>query len=1204
MRHCICCLFVFCSATSGAESILRIDFGPEGSGSRHGYHRLGPQGKFQEGQTVGWIDPAGLAAGACDQETVTDARGHAGFRRGRRFFHNDVTRDYLVGRDPAVLAVAPGFEPVWLGIVAGIPGPPPGSHVPPILDVQLDVDGRRVDAFTIPQSGILEFRAYAIEGKGLLRIGLSSPSMGWVINGLILASREGQAAASAEWEAMKQEAHFVPAAQAMWWRLEPEPTGPATDHLTGPYLVVPRSAQDDMAHPPDLAAEPRRLRGFATPGQTEGLAFSVFPLRPLSRVRVAATDLTRSRGLVIPSSHVAVQRICRWPRKIDRHHARERGRYSLRHELLRPAEPEDMPAQRAANFYANVRVPRDTVPGHYLGYITVEPQNAPPQRLSVELRVLPVSLPERGSRWIGVEYDPPSLRARQYQDTPWHAEIQERLLRREQQELSDLLDHGVNGLSIRVPVAGADTDEARMRRALELYHEHKLKPPLLIVLELEPLLRSFGQELYQPDLRAPEPPPGFFEALRQAIGRLDALAKAHKTEAYYMPYDYRADFTHRLFAAKLMSALKTAVGDRLVAAGGLSLLPYVDPFTQVHCYSLATPGPAPFEERHLTMDLGRSRKALWLSSPGLAEGLGGQPALARYESGLFAHRHGAQAVVLGAYQGYHGSPFNAFDALSRGEAFTFPGPHGPLSTLAWEGVRQAHNDVRYAEALAGLIAATRGHAKSSVASIAYQAERDARQMLSGLPSRAAFCADQASGRTHDLLPRLRWRMAWWLGRLSDLMAGRRSQPSLRTPGEPVIDCASRLPQVSRPKARKLVTAVAAGRPPVIDGKLDDPCWQKAQAISDFVDAEFGTPAGVGTQVQVCADGANLYIAFRCEATDRESREECRFEASQIDAPLWLDSSVHVFLDPNNSHRDCFQIGVNRKGAIVDLKVAPRPNMEWNSGVAAKAASNGNRWTVEMAIPKPKSTDGVQNDFWGFNAARRLPGQPRRWLLWNADAQLPRSPAQLGALVFERWPCHIADVRMGQPHAGMNRCAVKLVNHGRKLSGRLTAITKYDAGRSERTHFQVALDSKASMWYSLRLPLERSGPATLALALYEKGRPQPLSTVLRSNFEAEPVVRLNLWPTYCVTNESVHGSMRIRLRDEEWRHSEVLFTLRRRGSRRQTYTQKAETTTVSDYSVRLPLRGLRTGDYELEAKVVVKGKTQGSDTFHFVLFDDF
>jgi Carbohydrate family 9 binding domain-like len=66
--------------------------------------------------------------------------------------------------------------------------------------------------------------------------------------------------------------------------------------------------------------------------------------------------------------------------------------------------------------------------------------------------------------------------------------------------------------------------------------------------------------------------------------------------------------------------------------------------------------------------------------------------------------------------------------------------------------------------------------------------------------------------------------------------------------------------------------VVAGRPPAIDGRLDDPVWSQANVATGFVqyNPRPGAPASQSTEVRLLYDGDALYVGMRMYDTNPES----------------------------------------------------------------------------------------------------------------------------------------------------------------------------------------------------------------------------------------------------------------------------------------------------------------------------------------------
>ena len=103
-------------------------------------------------------------------------------------------------------------------------------------------------------------------------------------------------------------------------------------------------------------------------------------------------------------------------------------------------------------------------------------------------------------------------------------------------------------------------------------------------------------------------------------------------------------------------------------------------------------------------------------------------------------------------------------------------------------------------------------------------------------------------------------------------------------------------------------AVRTDTAPVIDGKLDDPCWKLADVATDFRQRrpQEGELAGEQTEVRILYDDKNLYVCFRCFDSNPEKiisrllpRDGIAYPNDNVDFISW---KTEEFLKPQSS---CF-----------------------------------------------------------------------------------------------------------------------------------------------------------------------------------------------------------------------------------------------------------------------------------------------------------
>lgn len=175
-----------------------------------------------------------------------------------------------------------------------------------------------------------------------------------------------------------------------------------------------------------------------------------------------------------------------------------------------------------------------------------------------------------------------------------------------------------------------------------------------------------------------------------------------------------------------------------------------------------------------------------------------------------------------------------------------------------------------------------------------------------------------------------------------------------------------------------IECVRLETPPVLDGKLDDACWQKVRKLGNFQRNEPGNvPAQVGTDAWIACDTTNLYIAFRChepEMSRLKATEEKR------DGAVYGDDSVEIFLSTNPEANGYYQLGANSRGTRYD---AFNKNSSWNAEWRCAAAQNKNDWTIEFAIPLAAFDRSTLETPWRINLCRsRYTGKEPEYSSWS------------------------------------------------------------------------------------------------------------------------------------------------------------------------------------------------------------------------------
>ena len=164
--------------------------------------------------------------------------------------------------------------------------------------------------------------------------------------------------------------------------------------------------------------------------------------------------------------------------------------------------------------------------------------------------------------------------------------------------------------------------------------------------------------------------------------------------------------------------------------------------------------------------------------------------------------------------------------------------------------------------------------------------------------------------------------------------------------------------------RPPLSLTVARRPPVIDGKLDEPLWGEASAAWPLVLARDVAPTET-TAAYVACDGDALYLAMRCRDT---AAPAVTASVEDRDGNVFLDDSVEIFLDTDLDRMTYYQLVVNAKG--VQFDAGPGRDRGWDGVWEAKTFVGDGFWSVEVALPLASfdisPTTSVE---WGINLCR-------------------------------------------------------------------------------------------------------------------------------------------------------------------------------------------------------------------------------------------
>ena len=199
-------------------------------------------------------------------------------------------------------------------------------------------------------------------------------------------------------------------------------------------------------------------------------------------------------------------------------------------------------------------------------------------------------------------------------------------------------------------------------------------------------------------------------------------------------------------------------------------------------------------------------------------------------------------------------------------------------------------------------------------------------------------------------------------------------------------------------AKITTVAVHASRPPIIDGRDNDPVWREAPPITDFVQWQptEGVKPRFKTEAKVAYDASNLYVFVRAYDPHPDSIISVLERRDTYTA----SDKIWIFIDSYHDRRSGYEFGVNPAGVKIDGQLSNGGNEDfaWDAvwDVATRVDSLG--WTAEFRFPlsQLRYNKGRLHSF-GFTIDRDIYRYNER-MSWPAFSQSkPDLLSQLGTL---------------------------------------------------------------------------------------------------------------------------------------------------------------------------------------------------------------
>ena len=160
----------------------------------------------------------------------------------------------------------------------------------------------------------------------------------------------------------------------------------------------------------------------------------------------------------------------------------------------------------------------------------------------------------------------------------------------------------------------------------------------------------------------------------------------------------------------------------------------------------------------------------------------------------------------------------------------------------------------------------------------------------------------------------------------------------------------------------------------IDGRLNEPAWQRVEPATNFIqwEPDPGMPATEETEVRFLYDDDNLYVGARCWDSDAA---QLTVHVLNEDFSSRQEDVLAFFLDSLNDRQSGFSFWTNPAGARRDVQVFQddaQRSADWDGVWDVKVAIDDQGWTAEFVIPfKTLRFSNSPKQEWGLNILRRV-----------------------------------------------------------------------------------------------------------------------------------------------------------------------------------------------------------------------------------------
>ena len=179
---------------------------------------------------------------------------------------------------------------------------------------------------------------------------------------------------------------------------------------------------------------------------------------------------------------------------------------------------------------------------------------------------------------------------------------------------------------------------------------------------------------------------------------------------------------------------------------------------------------------------------------------------------------------------------------------------------------------------------------------------------------------------------------------------------------------------TEPGGKRTMRAVSIDTMLTIDGRLDEPEWQRAPSAGDFVQKEPRDDRAPSekTDVRILYNNTFLYIGAICYDSDPEGILVSDLVEDHLNSQ---EDSFGVVIDTFNDEQNAVQFETNPAGSRTDYQHTGNGsvnNRDWDAVWYVKTSRRSDGWAVEIAIPfRSLRFSAAPEQIWGLNFRRRI-----------------------------------------------------------------------------------------------------------------------------------------------------------------------------------------------------------------------------------------